>query len=78
MPTERETKRDKFRRLAGSRTRNTLKCIRLMGQLSNKNAYDYEMNDVEKMLGACEAELKQARRRFAFNGRSQVEFSLAD
>jgi len=71
-----ETKRDKFRRLAELRTINVLKYIKLMGQLSNRGSYDYEMDDVEKMIGACETELKQVRRRFTFNGRSRVEFSL--
>lgn len=47
---ENETKRDKFVRLAESRTNNALKQIELLGNLSNSSAYDYTNDDVEKII----------------------------
>ena len=45
-----ETKRDKFKRLCESRMNNALKQIELLGNLSNTNAYEFNLEDVEKMV----------------------------
>ncbi len=45
-----ETKREKFTRLAESRMNNALKQISLIGNLSNTSAYEYTVNDIDKIL----------------------------
>lgn len=45
-----ETKRDKFVRLAEKRMDNIIKGIELMGNLSNKNNYDYTEEDLNKII----------------------------
>lgn len=45
-----ETKRDKFIRLAESRMNNALKQIELLSNLSNTRAYEYTLEDIEKMV----------------------------
>ena len=55
-----ETKRDKFVRLAEARTNK----IQLLGNCSNASAYDYTQQDVEKIFGAIEAELREAKKKF--------------
>lgn len=45
-----ETKREKFVRLAESRMNNVLKQIELLGNLSNKRAYEYDQSDIDAMI----------------------------
>lgn len=59
-----ETKKEKFIRLAESRTNNCVKNIKLIGNLSNKNNYEYSKKQVDEMFRAIENELKQAKSLF--------------
>jgi len=45
-----ESKREKFIRLAENRMNNVLKQIELLGNLSNKRAYEYEQCDIDAMI----------------------------
>lgn len=59
-----ETKRDKFVRLAEARTNKIIDMIQLLGNCSNANAYDYTQQDVDKIFGAIETELREAKKKF--------------
>lgn len=59
-----ETKRDKFVRLVEARTNKIIDMIQLLGNCSNTSAYDYTQQDVEKIFGAIEAELREAKKKF--------------
>lgn len=63
-----ETKRDRFVRLAEARTNKTIEMIRLIGNLANKNNYDYTDADVQKIFGAIEKELKAAKTKYKYVG----------
>ncbi|MCR4307995.1 MAG: hypothetical protein NUV80_05525 [Candidatus Berkelbacteria bacterium] len=56
--------RENFVRLAEARTNKALKMISIIGNLSNKNNYQYEKKDVEKIFNALQAELERNRKRF--------------
>ena len=56
--------RERFVRLAESRVTRAIKDLRLIGNLANRSNYSYEKEDVEKMIGALEGELKTLGRRF--------------
>ena len=45
-----ESKRDKFIRLAENRMNNVLKQIELLGNLSNKRAYEFEQSDIDAII----------------------------
>ena len=45
-----ETKREKFIRLAEKRVNSVIRELELIGNLSNKSNYDYDDNDVEKII----------------------------
>ncbi len=45
-----ENKRDKFVRLAEKRMDTILKGIELMGNLANKNNYEYTQDDLNKII----------------------------
>ncbi|WP_227002658.1 hypothetical protein [Salicibibacter kimchii] len=71
-----EDKLSKFERIAKRRTEETVKKIRLIGNLSNKNNYDYTDEHLDKIFAALEAELKAARRKF-HGHHSSPEFHLS-
>ena len=64
MKLEQETKRDKFVRLAEARTNKIIDMIQLLGKCSNASAYDYTQQDVDKIFGAIESELREAKKKF--------------
>jgi hypothetical protein len=59
-----ENDRDKFVRLANARVNKALKCITLIGNLSNRANYKYEKSDIDKIFRALNNELKICRHRF--------------
>ena len=59
-----ENKEEKFRRIASSRTQKILDNIRLLGNCSNKSAYDYNEEQVNKMFQAIDREIKRVRELF--------------
>ncbi len=68
-----ETKREKFKRIATSRTLRILNDIRLLGNCSNVGAYTYSDEDVTKILSTIEKELKRIRIQF---DKPKRDFSL--
>lgn len=70
-------KREKFVSLAQNRTVNAIRAIRVLGKLANKNAYQYDENDVKKIIGALTREVDALKARMTSkNGKSEIEFSL--
>ena len=63
MAKERETKREKFVRLAEARTNKIIDMLQLLGNCSNSSAYDYSQEDVDKIFSAIESEVKEARKK---------------
>ena len=64
MEKVQETKRDKFVRLAEARTNKIIDMLQLLGNCSNTSAYDYTQQDVDKIFGAIENELREAKKKF--------------
>ena len=64
MGTERETKREKFVRLAEARTNKIIDMIQLLGNCSNQSQYEYTTKDVSKIFAAIQTELDAAKKRF--------------
>ena len=62
---EKETKREKFVRLAEARTNKIIDMIKLLGNCSSLSTYEYTQQDVEKIFSAIEFELREAKKRFA-------------
>ena len=57
-------KQQKFIEIAEKRVTRLLNDIRLIGNLSNRNNYEYTTADVTKIFSAIESELKTSRKRF--------------
>ncbi len=70
-------KREKFVSIAEKRVTRTIKDIRLIGNLSNKNNYAYDEKDVKKIISALDEEVKTLKARFAADDvKSEVIFKL--
>lgn len=61
-------KRDKFVELAEARVNRTIKDIRLIGNLSNRSAYEFTEEDIRQMFRALQKELDSAKSRFTGDG----------
>jgi hypothetical protein len=59
-----ETKNDRFKRLAEARTERALYSIRLLGNLSNKSIYEYSDTEVRKIFKALETEIELSQEKF--------------
>lgn len=70
-----ESKHEKFRRLAESRTNNVLKQLELLSNLSNKRSYEYSAQDVEKILKAIKVAVANVEHSFKADTKN-TKFSL--
>jgi hypothetical protein len=60
-----ETKREKFVRLAEARTNRIIDTLQLLGNCSNTSAYEYTQDDIDQIFTAIETEVKEAKKKFA-------------
>lgn len=58
-------KRRKFVELAEARVNKALKDLQLIGNLSNRSAYEFEEADVRKMFSTIQKALDAAKGRFS-------------
>ena len=70
---EGETKEEKFKRIAGARTRKILKDLRLLGNCANTSTYSYDKKDVNKIFSTIEKEVRRVKSLF---DKPKAEFSL--
>ncbi|RDU23238.1 hypothetical protein [Anaerosacchariphilus polymeriproducens] len=73
---KKETKRDKFIRLAEARTNKIIGMIRLLGNCANTRIYEYNKEDVRKIFAAIEEELKAAKAKYDIADTEEKKFSL--
>ncbi len=64
MPKANESKRERFVRLAETRTNKIINMVQLLGNCSNTSAYEYTDADVEQIFGAIEASVREAKKKF--------------
>jgi len=69
-------KHAKFRQLAEKRVTNALKALQLVGNLSNRNNYSYEPEEVSKIISALESELKAVKSKFQNSKFQKRNFKL--
>ena len=72
-----ETKRDKFVRIAEARTNKIIDMLQLLGNCSNANAYDYTQKEVDKIFNAIESEVREAKKKFSkMESKKSTRFTL--
>lgn len=60
----RETKRDRFVRLAEARTNKIIDMVRLLSNCASKSNYEYTEEDVRKIFTAIDKEVRIAKGKF--------------
>ena len=69
-------RRQKFVELAEKRTNRAINDIRLVGNLANRNNYEYSDSDSKAIIRALEEELKVLKAKFERSSRGDKEFKL--
>ena len=64
MLKNQETKQERFIRVATRRTNDILNRIRTLGNCANKSAYAYTDEDIQKIFGTIERELRFTKAKF--------------
>jgi hypothetical protein len=59
-------KKERFKRLATKRTNNVLQKLKVLGNCSNRQIYDYSEEQVDAMFSVIEKKLKEVKSKFHF------------
>jgi hypothetical protein len=59
-----ETREDRFKRVATRRTNEILNRIHILGNCSNKSSYSYTEEDIRKIFSVIEGELRATKAMF--------------
>jgi len=62
-----EARRERFKRLATARTNAVLKKIKVLGNCSNRQAYEYTEDEIEKIFATIDKYLKSVKSKFHFS-----------
>jgi hypothetical protein len=71
---ENETKRDRFKRLASLRTNEVIRRLKVLGNCANRQAYEYDAEDVGKIFGEIDRKVREVKAKFNFS--KEKEFKL--
>lgn len=68
----RETKSDKFRKTAADKVNKIYKLLDQLGTLSNKSAYEYTDEDVNKIFSALGKRIEETKKKFSKSDKDDV------
>jgi len=61
-----ETQRERFKRLATHRTNEVLKRLKVLGNCSNRQMYEYSEKDIDAIFSTIERKVKEIKMKFQF------------
>ncbi|RKQ17495.1 hypothetical protein [Ureibacillus endophyticus] len=70
------SKREKFEELGEKRMNEAIKKIRLIGNLSNKNNYDYTDEHVKAIINTLEMEIQLLKSKFKQEQIPEINFTF--
>lgn len=71
-------RRERFLRVAERRTNNVLSNLRLLGNCSNRQNYEYDQEDAKKIFQALDAEIRRIKALFESALGNARQFTLRD
>ncbi len=71
---EKESKNDRFKRVAERRTKTVLRDLRILGNCGNKGNYFYTPEQVQKIFSEVERAIREAKGKFHLS--KEKEFKL--
>jgi len=67
MENSAEARRERFKRLATQRTNNILLKLKVLGNCSNRSAYDYTEDEINKIFSEIDKKVKEVKAKFHFS-----------
>ncbi len=64
--TKIKEKRDRFKKLASSRTNMVLKSLKVLGNCSNRSAYEYSEEEIQRIFKEIEVEVRNTKSKFHY------------
>jgi hypothetical protein len=61
-----EQKRERFKRLGSQRTNAVLQRLKVLGNCSNRSAYAYTEDDINKIFSEIERRVRETKAKFHF------------
>jgi len=75
-PKKKESKAELFLRLATKRVSSVLKSLRILGNCSNRNNYEYTSEQIEKMFETIQVGLNTTEAKFTPSKKEQESFEF--
>jgi len=66
MSENKEQKRERFKRLGTQRTNSVLQRLKVLGNCSNRSAYDYTEEEINKIFSEIEHRVRETKAKFHF------------
>lgn len=66
MNKDQDQKRERFKRLGAQRTNSVLQRLKVLGNCSNRNAYDYTEEEINKIFSEIERRARETKAKFHF------------
>jgi hypothetical protein len=70
---EKESRHERFKRLASKRTNEILEKIRILGNCSNKSSYEYTEEEINKIFSEIDKQLKLTKAKFLAGRRERFK-----
>jgi len=70
-----QNKRERFKRLASTRTSEVLKKIKILSNCANRSAYNYSEEEISKIFSAIDKAVKDSKSKFYFPN-NKINFKL--
>ena len=64
MNQNQEQKKERFKRLGTQRTNSVLQRLKVLGNCSNRSAYDYTEEDINKIFSEIEKKVREIKAKF--------------
>lgn len=68
-----EQKKERFKRLATKRTNAVLKQLKILGNCSNRQLYEYSEDQIDKIFSTIDKEVKEIKNKFYFPKKNSFE-----
>ncbi len=73
MGEQKETRHERFKRIASKRTNEILEKIRILGNCSNKSSYEFTEEEVNKIFSEIDKHLKLTKAKFLAGKRERFK-----
>ncbi len=66
MSKDQEQKKERFKRLGAQRTNSVLQRLKVLGNCSNRSAYEYTEEEISRIFSEIERRVRETKAKFHF------------